>query len=126
VSEIVTNAVRAARGLEAAGQAEAARSIVRLWLTVEEHGVFVLVWDGNSALPEQQAPQPDAESGRGLLLVDMLSEAWGAFPFADTPGKVVWALCAASEAPDAVCADAFSTLHEGIQHLDVAEDRHSR
>lgn len=67
--------------------------VVRLWLSVEENSVLVLVWDASSSMPERQEVQPDSASGRGLLLVEMLSAAWGAFEIADTPGKVVWALC---------------------------------
>ncbi|MEU3991404.1 ATP-binding protein [Streptomyces platensis] len=40
-------------------------------------------------MPELQKPAPDAPSGRGLLLVDALSENWGVRP--RDPGKTVWA-----------------------------------
>ena len=38
-------------------------------------------------------PSTDAETGRGLLLVEMITDQWGAYP---TPpyGKSVWALVA--------------------------------
>jgi anti-sigma regulatory factor (Ser/Thr protein kinase) len=99
VSEIVTNAIRASAGYGVTGQAtEGVLPVVRLWLSIEENGVLVLVWDASSSRPEQRAPQPDADSGRGLLLVGMLSEAWGSFEIASQPGKVVWARCAASGA----------------------------
>ncbi|MCF3962044.1 ATP-binding protein [Streptomyces fuscigenes] len=41
-------------------------------------------------LPELRRPRPDAESGRGLLLVDALAHRWGVAdgPF---PRKTVWA-----------------------------------
>jgi anti-sigma regulatory factor (Ser/Thr protein kinase) len=45
------------------------------------------VWP--SATPPPAAP--DAECGRGLLLVDALADRWGVTPRADGPGKVVWA-----------------------------------
>jgi hypothetical protein len=35
------------------------------------------------------APEVEAESGRGLLLVRELSRAWGVLP--RVPGKTVWA-----------------------------------
>lgn len=92
--ELVTNAVRAVGGLEAKSRvAKKARPIVRLWLSIEADSVVVLVWDGCPLLPERQAPRPDADSGRGLLLVELLSAAWGCFEIADQPGKVVWARC---------------------------------
>lgn len=94
VSELVTNAVRASGGLDATSrEAQCAREIVRLWLSVEADGVLVLVWDGSPAKPQRQALQPAADSGRGLYLVELLSAAWGCFEIADQPGKVVWARC---------------------------------
>ncbi|MFK4224074.1 ATP-binding protein [Streptomyces sp. NPDC019890] len=39
--------------------------------------------------PEPRAPVPDAESGRGLQLVEALATAWGAKD--RTIGKTVWA-----------------------------------
>lgn len=94
VSELVTNAVRASGGLDPHPRtSEAALSVIRLWLRVEERGVLVQVWDASPSSPERQEPGPAAESGRGLLLVEMLSAAWGAFELTHEPGKVVWALC---------------------------------
>ncbi|MCC9308396.1 ATP-binding protein [Kitasatospora sp. RB6PN24] len=40
-----------------------------------------------------QEPHPDAESGRGLLLVAALAERWGTVPRRAAPGKTVWAEC---------------------------------
>ncbi|MCR8575055.1 ATP-binding protein [Streptomyces sp. Isolate_219] len=40
-------------------------------------------------MPELQKPAPDGVSGRGLLLVDALSQNWGVRP--RDPGKTVWA-----------------------------------
>ncbi|MGY5130405.1 ATP-binding protein [Streptomyces nigrescens] len=40
-------------------------------------------------MPELQKPAPDDVSGRGLFLVDALSENWGVRP--RDPGKTVWA-----------------------------------
>jgi anti-sigma regulatory factor (Ser/Thr protein kinase) len=94
-SEIVTNAVRAAGGLEAhcSAASDAADALVRLWLTAGEHGALLLVWDASPSRPQPQSPDHDAESGRGLLLVEAVSTAWGSFEVAGQPGKVVWALC---------------------------------
>lgn len=92
VSEIVTNAIRAGSGLSAQDSA-ADEEAVRLWLAATETGLLVLVWDASPSKPEPQDPGLDADGGRGLLLVDALTAAWGAFDLADEPGKVVWALC---------------------------------
>lgn len=95
VSELVTNGVRASGGLDEQQDIGAWPPVVRLWLVPEQNGLLALVWDGNPALPEPKEPGIEDDSGRGLLLVDMLSEAWGSFVIPNQPGKVVWALCAA-------------------------------
>lgn len=93
VSEIVTNAIQASGGTDTDERmTNLVLSTVRLWLSVEDSAVLVLVWDASPSKPERQVLAPDAESGRGLLLVDALSTAWGSFEIADEPGKVVWAL----------------------------------
>ncbi|WSN68736.1 ATP-binding protein [Streptomyces sp. NBC_01361] len=42
-------------------------------------------------LPVTGTPDPDGESGRGLLLVDALADEWGVIPRPSAPGKTVWA-----------------------------------
>lgn len=39
-------------------------------------------------------PAVDAETGRGLLLVAALADAWGTTPRVKAPGKTVWAVLA--------------------------------
>lgn len=46
-------------------------------------------------LPALSAPCPEGESGRGLLLVEVLADAWGVEPREGAPGKTVWALFSA-------------------------------
>jgi anti-sigma regulatory factor (Ser/Thr protein kinase) len=87
VSEMVTNAIHAC------GTRNDADGTVRLWLVVMEAAVLVMVWDASPTRPDLQAPELDAESGRGLVLVDALSASWGSFELSGEPGKVVWALC---------------------------------
>ncbi|OSP42953.1 hypothetical protein B7767_12760 [Streptomyces sp. 13-12-16] len=41
-------------------------------------------------LPSRRAPAPDAESGRGLLLVEALADRWGV-DLGPVPCKTVWA-----------------------------------
>ncbi|MBZ6090962.1 ATP-binding protein [Streptomyces olivaceus] len=41
-------------------------------------------------LPKPQTPAPDAESGRGLLLIDALADRWGVAE-GRFPRKTVWA-----------------------------------
>ena len=86
VSELVTNAIRASGG-------KAYRvPVVRLWLCSDHDRVLIQVWDGSERMPIMQDPAPDAESGRGTLLVDISSEEWGFYRPATLGGKVVWSL----------------------------------
>jgi anti-sigma regulatory factor (Ser/Thr protein kinase) len=78
MSELVTNAVHASLG------EIAVRLECTLW------SVVMKVWDDNPGLPEPRNAKALAENGRGLILVDALSERWGYFPV-DGGGKVVWA-----------------------------------
>jgi anti-sigma regulatory factor (Ser/Thr protein kinase) len=94
VSEIVTNAVRASQELVAGrfgGQRLAEIPTVRLWLSSDRTAVLIQVWDADHRLPERQEREPEAESGRGLLLVEALSAEWGSYVPNGWWGKVVWA-----------------------------------
>ncbi|WP_030169631.1 ATP-binding protein [Streptomyces sp. NRRL S-813] len=62
-------------------------------------GVRVEVSDGSPRLPA--APRdlaPDAECGRGLLLLDAVVDKWGVEPHG-TGGKTVWFECTGGETP---------------------------
>jgi hypothetical protein len=95
VSELVTNAVQRSR-------ADGHPAPVRLWLLADRARVLVLVWDASPLPPVTMSTSEDAENGRGLLLVDAISERWGFyFPGEHGPasaagqrGKVVWAAVA--------------------------------
>ncbi len=94
VSEIATNAVRASARV--ARQRGAGQLPMRLWLTSDRRSVLTQVWDADRHQPVPQDLGPDAECGRGLLLVQTLSAQWGYYA-PDGPGtpggKIVWALC---------------------------------
>lgn len=85
-SEIVTNAIRAASGLGSAMP-------VRLWLLSDKENLAVLVWDADISSPVLASDEDseDRENGRGLKLVDAMSDQWSWYP-AQGGGKVVWAL----------------------------------
>lgn len=55
-------------------------------------GLHVRVRDGSPAAPTPGRAEPDAESGRGLSLVQLISDTWGVEPVADDRGvgKQVW------------------------------------
>ncbi len=78
VSELVGNAVRYAGGGEVLVRARLAAGRLR-----------VEVLDSSEVVPPLPTPPaPDAESGRGLLLVEALAERWGAEPVPG--GKRLW------------------------------------
>ena len=86
VSELVTNAVQATRAL---GQAVP----VQLWLLADTARILIIVWDASPQPPIRADVSTEAESGRGLLLVEALSHQWGTSA-APAGGKTVWALTA--------------------------------
>ncbi|MCW2906476.1 MAG: hypothetical protein JWL68_1265 [Actinomycetia bacterium] len=94
VSELVTNGIRASRGLVGSrfgGRWSPGMPPVRLWLLSDYRTVLLQVWDGNNRMPTRQELDPESEGGRGLWLVEALSEDWGAFQPEHASGKVVWA-----------------------------------
>jgi serine/threonine-protein kinase RsbW len=79
VSELVTNAVRHARGSDAITlQLQASRT----WLRIE-------VTDADPRWPQPRSPAEFDGSGFGLVLVDALAGKWGVRETAT--GKAVWA-----------------------------------
>jgi anti-sigma regulatory factor (Ser/Thr protein kinase) len=76
LSELVTNAIQHA-GTHFSLCAELTPSNLR-----------VEVADGATDLPVVLNPEPDAPSGRGMLLVSRMASNWGVEPIPD--GKLVW------------------------------------
>lgn len=96
-SELVTNAVRASMGPDG-GPAYVNGRLPVIWLRLFSDRTLVMieVWDQAPGIPAQQDAHADAESGRGLWLVDELTGSrWGWRPVPDGPGKCVWAEIAA-------------------------------
>lgn len=96
VSELVTNSVQASAGLAVSrygGQWGPGRPPVALWLQSDRQRVLVQVWDASHGLPVPQEPDLAAEHGRGMLIVEAMSERYGMYLLAGGNGKVVWALC---------------------------------
>jgi anti-sigma regulatory factor (Ser/Thr protein kinase) len=81
VAELVSNAIKHGR------------PEIELRLRPEPFAIDVAVLDHSPALPDKKvaAPEHGATSGRGLLMVDQLAQAWGVDPLPDGSGKTVWA-----------------------------------
>jgi anti-sigma regulatory factor (Ser/Thr protein kinase) len=85
VGEFVANAVsHAARG---AGPGQP----IGLRLLRRTGEVMCAVLDPSDRAPVLRVPERDEETGRGLQLVDALSDVWGWSPVAGR-GKAVWAI----------------------------------
>lgn len=63
-----------------------------LAIECDGEGLHVRVRDGSLDVPAPRAPDEDAESGRGMTLVDLISDTWGVTPVEDDygTGKEVW------------------------------------
>ncbi|MGW2047443.1 SpoIIE family protein phosphatase [Streptomyces sp. NPDC001858] len=84
--ELITNALM---------HTEGAAIVTLRALTGGERRLRVEVEDSSSALPRRREPGVSGVSGRGLLLVDLLADAWGVE--ARGGGKCVWCEFVASE-----------------------------
>ena len=85
VSELMTNAVRAARS---------ARPIGPVWLQLltDRRQLLIMVWDADPLPPVRVLSSQAMEGGRGLMLVERLARQWDWYVPPDRGGKVVWAL----------------------------------
>jgi anti-sigma regulatory factor (Ser/Thr protein kinase) len=93
VSELMTNAVKAS------WPREEIQPITLHLLASREH-LMIQVWDELSAPPTRKPHAIDAETGRGLEIVSLLSDRWG-FYHPVGGGKIVWAALGISAAPAA-------------------------
>ncbi|HEY7484709.1 MAG TPA: ATP-binding protein [Streptosporangiaceae bacterium] len=87
VSELVTNAL--CHGLNEASYSALARPI-HLMLLAREDRVLSAVIDPSDKTPALAPAKHFSETGRGLRIVAVMSDAWGWVPFA-AGGKAVWA-----------------------------------
>lgn len=90
-SELASNAVTASTDSEGRPMyVDGRMPVVHMCLLTDGLRVVLEVWDQAPGVPVLQDTSEDAESGRGLLLVDAVADKWGWCPTAE-PGKVVWA-----------------------------------
>jgi anti-sigma regulatory factor (Ser/Thr protein kinase) len=93
VSELMTNAVQASQRLKTRAD-QAIVPVVLLWITSDGISMVIHVWDASPEIPVRKDTAADEESGRGLMLVEMLSKDHGVYRKAEG-GKVVWCLITA-------------------------------
>ncbi len=102
-SELLTNAVEAT-GTTKAGLSRAEREtlpLVAVRLRVCTRTLTVEVWDTSRTLPRMRTPDADAENGRGLPIVTLLSERWDSYRH-PSGGKVVYAVLPLPRPPVAI------------------------
>jgi anti-sigma regulatory factor (Ser/Thr protein kinase) len=85
VSELVTNALRASWAVDGTPP-------FTLSLQASRERLVIQVWDALSAMPDPRPHAIDAETGRGLEIVGMISHHWGFYQHPEFGGKVVWAV----------------------------------
>jgi anti-sigma regulatory factor (Ser/Thr protein kinase) len=94
VGEFVANAIRHANRTAGGGDSPAtARADSRIGLRIFRRSgeVMCAVLDPSDTAPVLKPPTREAECGRGLQLVDALSDVWGWSPVVGH-GKAVWAI----------------------------------
>lgn len=92
VSELVTNSVQATADKDGRPRyGETGLPVVHLRLASDHARVLIEVWDSVPGAPAARQAGPDEEGGRGLALVEALSDHWGWTTMPDWPGKAVWA-----------------------------------
>jgi anti-sigma regulatory factor (Ser/Thr protein kinase) len=77
-SELVTNALSHGAG------------DIHLSLVDDKGQLLIEVTDESRTSPRQRHVEPQDESGRGLMLLERLSSAWGVKPAPGAQGKTVW------------------------------------
>jgi anti-sigma regulatory factor (Ser/Thr protein kinase) len=82
VSELLTNAVQASRSPRGAG-------LVALRLLANHQQLLIEVWDQSPDDPRPSRAQDESEHGRGLMVIEALSNRWGHHR-TSISHKVVW------------------------------------
>jgi hypothetical protein len=129
VCELATNAVKAS-AVSSGGRHDAGprRAEIAVRLGRAAAGLVVEVWDGEPSPPVPAAgADPEAEGGRGLLLVEALSSGWGHCVL-PAGGKTVWAVVAVGGPAEAAVPSAFPrrrTGHADRNAVDAVGDAHA-
>jgi anti-sigma regulatory factor (Ser/Thr protein kinase) len=97
VSELTTNVVQAVTGPDGSLRYDAEGKLPLLWvrLSSDRARLMIEVWDTLPATlgaPAMRHPGEDEESGRGLELIEALSDDWSWEAVPGWHGKRVWAI----------------------------------
>ncbi|MDX3840054.1 MULTISPECIES: ATP-binding protein [Streptomyces] len=100
VSELVTNAVKMTGVTDPQPKWTAikAEHVIGVQLRIIDARLYVEVWDRSTDTPVKKKPDDDTEGGRGLVLIEALTERWDVYR-PEAGGKVVWAEVSLSEPP---------------------------
>lgn len=93
VSELVTNALREST-MPAGGPRYVNGQMPLIWVCLlsDTYRLLLEVHDQADGEPVMIDAYPDAETGRGLQMIERLAEQWGWNPKISQPGKCVWAV----------------------------------
>jgi anti-sigma regulatory factor (Ser/Thr protein kinase) len=92
VSELLTNAVKATGIMESNPSWAALEGLALLAVQVRVQGRTLVVeaWDSSTSEPKPRTVNDDAEGGRGLFLVEAMSDRWDVC-LPESGGKIVYA-----------------------------------
>ncbi|MFJ2775949.1 ATP-binding protein [Kitasatospora sp. NPDC087315] len=92
VSELTTNAIRHPKNDTTTSLFSETCPVrtITLVLVIDRGRLVLSVRDSDHRPPVVKAVGEDAEGGRGLFLVEALSERWGYYHLPEPAGKVVW------------------------------------
>lgn len=101
-SELVANAAKAAVvAPEASGPGAASAGQILLTLCYARQALRIEVTDGSPSPPVLSQVPPDAESGRGLLIIDALTTEWSYSLLPAGLGKTVYCVLPTGDRPGA-------------------------
>ena len=89
------------------------------WLASDGSQAVVQVWDASDRPPVRETLPLDAETGRGLLIVESLADEWGSYTPEASSGKVVWAVISDGQS---LTAPGPRRLRDRRARLAAAED----
>lgn len=91
-SELVTNAIEATGITDPQPKWTAVTDehVIGVQLRIIGARLYVEVWDRSTDTPVRKHPDDEAEGGRGLLLIEAMTEHWDVY-LSEAGGKVVWA-----------------------------------